>query len=426
MSLIFQNYLNGTDILIPSNNIQYIQKLNEPGVVIFKTGYIPNSTCNFSIQTGKYGLYLLNNSNVIYNGNLFLIPNKIYNFTISYKDSNWYLCSGEGYSGETNIVINWTNFFFSKVSGAPPLSARRYTMFINCIYNSLVNWENLFQDALFNETANILCSSLLPGVDCNSIYNLYPKLANDEKPDIQTFCTTFLTTYAIPSSALNISYTPPSPNQTIWNGSNPILPNWNTVNLSYFKNTYTTMPSEPYTNMNAEAKELVSLQKTEEREEIAKHFANTPPPMHMIKICCTFLANKDLTCFNFSKYLSVISIGIADAGLFSWNVKYNYWGARPFQYITGYVPIITTPNFPGYISGHSTFSGVWDQLLGMFFPSLKDISKYIADLSGISRLYGGIHFSSDNVIGLQSGRNIGKTVFNQTLVNFKNNEKFLN
>ena len=118
-------------------------------------------------------------------------------------------------------------------------------------------------------------------------------------------------------------------------------------------------------------------------------------------------------------------IGIADAGIYAWTAKYTHWGARPFQYLSGYKALITTPNFPGYISGHSTFSGSWDKLLGMLVPSLRNISEYIADLSGISRLYGGIHFSDDNTTGLSAGRSIGDSVYKELMTEINNTQAFL-
>jgi hypothetical protein len=105
-----------------------------------------------------------------------------------------------------------------------------------------------------------------------------------------------------------------------------------------------------------------------------------------------------------------------------------------------------TPAFPGYISGHSTFSAAaavaLTRLTGAaFFPGgmfLHDISAgtglgfeagpstniqlqwatYFdaADQAGLSRLFGGIHVSSDDFIGRRVGAKVGEDAFNDFLV----------
>jgi membrane-associated phospholipid phosphatase len=66
------------------------------------------------------------------------------------------------------------------------------------------------------------------------------------------------------------------------------------------------------------------------------------------------------------------------------------------------------PNFPSYISGHSTFSGAAAAVLGYIIP--ENAAKYtaMANEASISRLYGGIHYRSDCSVGLQVGNNVGK------------------
>ncbi len=101
------------------------------------------------------------------------------------------------------------------------------------------------------------------------------------------------------------------------------------------------------------------------------------------------------------------------------------------------VPTFVTPSFPGYVSGHSTFSRAAAEVLTAFtgseyFPggssswttpagSLKveagptaDIALEwatyydAADQAGISRLYGGIHISADDFNGRLLGSQCGK------------------
>ena len=96
-----------------------------------------------------------------------------------------------------------------------------------------------------------------------------------------------------------------------------------------------------------------------------------------------------------------------------------------------------TPAFPGYVSGHSTFSRATAEVLALltgspFFPggvashtfkrndyllfekgpsrdlTLQWATYYdAADQAGLSRLYGGIHISSDDLVGRRLGARIG-------------------
>jgi membrane-associated phospholipid phosphatase len=69
-------------------------------------------------------------------------------------------------------------------------------------------------------------------------------------------------------------------------------------------------------------------------------------------------------------------------------------------------PYITTPPFPSYVSGHSTTSGAASEVLGRFFPRAARELRRSAAEAAVSRLYGGIHFSSDNEAGLALGKRV--------------------
>jgi membrane-associated phospholipid phosphatase len=418
---IEQVILTENHLLEPKDGSYYIQSGN-CGTVVFETNFVPSQVCMFSIQTNKFGLYILNNSSCKYNGNRFLAPQKIHLFNILYKDGSWEITSDT--SSSNNVVNDWTVHFYSNLTNPPPLASRKYALFINSAYNNLVTYKNLQDEAVVNESLRKACSVFLPSLNTESVYNKYDKLSDSDKSLIENSVNTFLNDYPIPDAAKTSNPTNvPKTDQDKWHGVNPVLPNWNPSNIPYLTNTFTDIPHNPSSTMADDAKTLSDIVRTPITNEIAYHFANTPPPAHLTRIAC--LALSDKTIFDLTKVLSFISISIADAGLFAWTAKYTYWGARPFQYIEGYNPLITTPNFPGYISGHSTFSAAWAQSIALIEPKLKNISKYVAELSGISRLYGGIHFNDDNITGLNSGYAIGKSVYNTLILNIKNGEKFL-
>ncbi len=54
-------------------------------------------------------------------------------------------------------------------------------------------------------------------------------------------------------------------------------------------------------------------------------------------------------------------------------------------------------------------------MLARFFPRNAKQLREWADEAAISRLYGGIHFSSDNQAGLKLGRRVGRAALAKDL-----------
>ena len=65
------------------------------------------------------------------------------------------------------------------------------------------------------------------------------------------------------------------------------------------------------------------------------------------------------------------------------------------------------PNFPAYISGHSTFSAAAATVLSHIIPEKASAYDAMAKEASMSRLYGGIHYRSDCEVGLTVGKNVG-------------------
>lgn len=99
-----------------------------------------------------------------------------------------------------------------------------------------------------------------------------------------------------------------------------------------------------------------------------------------------------------------------DAFTACWDAKYTYWGIRPDQYDTNYKSLLPTPPFPGYPSGHATMSGAMEILYSYFFPNDKAYFQRIAKEGAESRFQGGIHFRTDNEVGLDLGRKVATKI----------------
>gem|GEM_PF-933799 len=108
---------------------------------------------------------------------------------------------------------------------------------------------------------------------------------------------------------------------------------------------------------------------------------------------------------------SAFHIARYDATLSAWEAKYHYMGIRPFQYDREFQPIlIQTPNFPGYPAGHTTVAGSLSELLSHFFPEDREELRALALECSESRFEGGVHFRTDNEVGLQQGAQVGNAV----------------
>ena len=138
--------------------------------------------------------------------------------------------------------------------------------------------------------------------------------------------------------------------------------------------------------------------------------------------------NFDDTVFAYAK----TSIAIADAFISCWDEKYRSNLVRPETLINTYFndnwkPILQTPPFPEYSSGHSVVSGAASIALNSIFGnsfSFDDTTEEpygipmrhfesfdaAADEAAISRMYGGIHYRSAVEVGVQQGRSQGSHV----------------
>ena len=119
-----------------------------------------------------------------------------------------------------------------------------------------------------------------------------------------------------------------------------------------------------------------------------------------------------------------------DAFISCWDEKFRSRTVRPVTVIRQHLeptwsPLLQTPSFPEYTSGHSVITAAAATILTRLFGSgvaFEDTTElpYLgmrrsfpsieaaADEAGISRLYGGIHFRAAIVNGKEQGRRVGR------------------
>ena len=159
------------------------------------------------------------------------------------------------------------------------------------------------------------------------------------------------------------------------------------------------------------------------------------PGAHWIGICkiACQQTNSDFhkTVYAYTK----TSIAIADAFISCWDEKYRSNLIRPETLINKHIdlewaPILQTPPFPEYTSGHSVVSGASSEVLTVIFGdnfefddttelpyglpmrSFKSF-RLAAQEAAVSRLYGGIHFRAAVEIGVDQGILVGNLVNSQ-------------
>jgi hypothetical protein len=113
-----------------------------------------------------------------------------------------------------------------------------------------------------------------------------------------------------------------------------------------------------------------------------------------------------------ARLFSTMNVAMLDAFISCWHAKYKWWTERPITVIRrhrdpDFLSHVLTPPFPSYPSGHSSVSGAGSEVLAAFFPQDAAELRRMAQEASMSRLYGGIHFRSDNEEGLKIGRKIG-------------------
>jgi membrane-associated phospholipid phosphatase len=193
-----------------------------------------------------------------------------------------------------------------------------------------------------------------------------------------------------------------------------------------------------------------STTRTAEQTQIARFWndglGTAFAPGYWNKIAQSVATDQGLDLVSDARLFALLNIATADAIISCWDAKYTYSLWRPVTAIrfagdtdlnpdtepdAGWTPLLVTPNFPSYTSAHSTVSaaaaGVLTALFGpdhhftVAAEGLPGVTRSFdsfgaaAAEAGQSRIYGGIHYSFDNITGQQVGRTVAGYVMDHFL-----------
>ena len=101
---------------------------------------------------------------------------------------------------------------------------------------------------------------------------------------------------------------------------------------------------------------------------------------------------------------------LQDAYIACWNAKYHYLVGRPIHFDPTVDTLWETYPLASYPSGHSCNMTSTATMLGYLFPRDADYFLSRAKENAASRLWAGIHFTSDYVEGVKMGQAVGQAV----------------
>jgi hypothetical protein len=81
------------------------------------------------------------------------------------------------------------------------------------------------------------------------------------------------------------------------------------------------------------------------------------------------------------------------------------------------VPFIPLPNHPAYVSNAAIIASAAAVLVGSMFPQEAALWQYLGEEAGLSRIYGGIHYPSDERTGNQMGKRIAALAIQRDQLN---------
>jgi hypothetical protein len=240
-----------------------------------------------------------------------------------------------------------------------------------------------------------------------------------------------------------------------------VEPYWNKIKTFALDSAAQYRPGPPpafskdiLSDFYKEVKELYNINKhiTDEQKNIARFWDDNAfivehsghlmyatkkitPGGHWVGITTIACKKSQADAVKSAQAYALTSMALLDAFIACWDSKYTYNFVRPVTVINEMIeknwdPILQTPAHPEYSCGHCTISGSASAILNYLFGEnfafhdnsdeayigmTRDFKSFdqAAEEAGISRLYGGIHYSNSIKTGLVLGRKVGAQVLHR-------------
>jgi hypothetical protein len=153
----------------------------------------------------------------------------------------------------------------------------------------------------------------------------------------------------------------------------------------------------------------------------------------------------DFSLLEKARLLALLNLAMADTYICCFDAKYTYVFWRPVTAIEyaetdgnpnttadpAWTPLLVTPPFPEYPSGHASIGGAATAVVGAFFgdqtnfsatsETLPGVTRYFSSFSQASdelddaRVFGGIHFRNSCNVGRAQGQQVGEYILANSL-----------
>ena len=198
---------------------------------------------------------------------------------------------------------------------------------------------------------------------------------------------------------------------------------------------YSADPTSQFMREAREVKDAVD-HITPEQRDIALYWADDrsvtgTPAGHWMALVAQVSREREISLATACEAHARVGIALADAFISCWNTKFAHSYIRPVTVIQksmdrSWLPLLMTPPFPEYTSGHSVASAAAAHELTVVFGTAPYVD-HTSDATGLksrsfgsfdeaareaamSRLYGGIHFRPAIEHGLAQGKCVARTL----------------
>jgi hypothetical protein len=211
-----------------------------------------------------------------------------------------------------------------------------------------------------------------------------------------------------------------------------------------------TLSSDQYLVDFTEVKLMGSLNSASRSSDetlYSRFWNSSTTPYLWNQIAVSLAEERHLTLSEKNRLLAMVNLAIADAAIGCWETKYyfNFW--RPVTAIrlastdgnpltiedSEWTPLLVTPAFPDYTSGHACTSSAGVRVLSAYFgentsilvksdnPNMAGVTRFFPSFSAAldeidnARVFGGIHFRSACADARTLGANVANYVLDHAL-----------